>query len=629
MALTQNQLDTYFQSQIGRPATPYEYSQYQGADLQKIANIGNEYKGLNQDQSIVDYLKYRGEDPSIQNRIKLGQQYGITNVGSAEGNVALMKALKGGNPSTPQNAPVQGSVSAAGQSSSSSTPTQGGSVSAATEANTTGINPPPPQTPTDPLEVAKNDYTRIQGQVASIDQQLDDAYRLKKEEVAKAGGVVDESQLRSIVAAEKAPLMSERGQLVRQQATLGKAYQSALAERKISDQESQFAQKQALAGFKLASTTDEYGNKVNYWVKNPGATTGVDGHGNPVSVVKSPGGGTVVKSALTSTSPSTGVTAASTGLEKDPTNGLPVFVSTASAPTSGNGNRVIPGTAGRTEEALFNDAVSAYLGTYKPLGRSTSAPGDKMYSRFISDKAGAFSTKFGPSAAVIGLYKGDTQAAQQQIVRLAKLDTQASVLSSQIPSLAKLAGNLTDSQLRDMQDGIGRKDLSKLSVADFTALKEKWNRQTGSTSAAAYLEQIQTIQSEYAQLQASTAGSQGSQFLSASAQDAIPMGLTPQQYLAIGDQINSNVQKARVATSGVLSSIYSNVPILGAGNQAGPGGTASGGQQSGPSGYAPIPFQVPSGYDYNYQRDLQQAQQAVAGGADPASVWGHFNTLYK
>ena len=116
MALTQNQLDDAFNKQLQRPATPFEYTTYKNSSLQDINNIGKTYNSLNKDNSISDYLKFNGQDQSLQNRTQLGQKYGITNLGSAEGNTALLNALR--QPAVTQTTPngQQGTVGGASSS---------------------------------------------------------------------------------------------------------------------------------------------------------------------------------------------------------------------------------------------------------------------------------------------------------------------------------------------------------------------------------------------------------------------------------------------------------------------------------------------------------------------------------
>ena len=88
--VTQNQLDPIVQKAVGRTATPYEVQTFSTLSPQALASLPEYYSGLNKNTSIVDYLKFNGQDPN--SRIDLGKQYGITNIGTAEGNTALLNS---------------------------------------------------------------------------------------------------------------------------------------------------------------------------------------------------------------------------------------------------------------------------------------------------------------------------------------------------------------------------------------------------------------------------------------------------------------------------------------------------------------------------------------------------------
>ena len=118
---------------VNRDATDYELSTFGKASPQVIANLPSYYSGLNRDVSIVDYLKYNGQDPSESNRNALAQKYGITNAGTAEGNTALIKALKGGEPAP---APVTGSITTPPVAADAATPSSG--------TDAAGTTPPAP-----------------------------------------------------------------------------------------------------------------------------------------------------------------------------------------------------------------------------------------------------------------------------------------------------------------------------------------------------------------------------------------------------------------------------------------------------------------------------------------------------
>lgn len=259
MALTENQINDQFQSQIGRAATPYEVKTYATASPQTIATLKDTYSKLNPDASLSDYLAHSGQDNSLSARQALGAKYGITNIGTAEGNTALLTALKSGKPPAP--APIAGSIVAPGPVTPSVTPpaTVPGSVSDAATKPATSVpttDPSSPDyikpdatssssyTPNPLLSTTLTQYQSVQSQIADIDSALSSALAQKKAEVERSGGLVNEAQLMGEVQAEEAPLISQRKDLVTQQSNLGKTYQQLLAADKQAQQESQFNEKQ-------------------------------------------------------------------------------------------------------------------------------------------------------------------------------------------------------------------------------------------------------------------------------------------------------------------------------------------------------------------------------------------------
>lgn len=139
MPVTNTQLDSIFSKQLGRPATDYEYNTYKNSSIQDLGNIGSSYSKLNTGTSISDYLKSIGQDSSIQNRTALGQKYGISGIGTAQGNTALLNALKGStSPATTSNA-QSGTLTGAGNASPAYSPI--GTTSTGQTFTPTAVNP--------------------------------------------------------------------------------------------------------------------------------------------------------------------------------------------------------------------------------------------------------------------------------------------------------------------------------------------------------------------------------------------------------------------------------------------------------------------------------------------------------
>ena len=268
MALLPTQIDPVFQNAFGRNATDYEVSQYKNASTQDLANVPNVYNSLNKDSSIVDYLKYNGQDPSMSNRQALASKYGISNVGTAEGNTSLLKALQTGSAPAPvaTNA-TNGTVTTAAStapmtttpatttttapttsSSTGTTAPVGGSISsAATSSDTSSTPTPTTYTPDPQLAQSLSAYQDVQSQIQDIDKRMASALQNAIQEIGQTGGgPVDESQLQAGITERNAPLLALRAQLVSQQSQLGKQYQSLLAADKQNRSDFNTAQSRAI-----------------------------------------------------------------------------------------------------------------------------------------------------------------------------------------------------------------------------------------------------------------------------------------------------------------------------------------------------------------------------------------------
>lgn len=345
--LTDNQIHGIFNTQLGRDASPYEIQKYGPASIQTLANIGSTYSKLDPN-SIVDYLTSIGQDPSLKNRQALGVQYGIANVGTAEGNTSLLNALKIG--AAPSKSTVSGSIISPYQTPVASDPStsQDGSQTA------TPTDPTAPVTiDTDPTVVAARSNVAsaygqqqsaqqalagLDSQIAGINNTIASSLQNKRDEIARNGGIVDESQLQSMVVAQNAPLiaerntlMSNRSQYVNSYTTANNNYQKAVSDQKDAEanfkaqatinqgqekidqasqkmtiQQQQFSQKLEQSGYKLEKVNqyDQYGNVVgqaSVWMKNPSDSTGFTADGDKVSV-----GGGSSGNGISAPTPSTG-----------------------------------------------------------------------------------------------------------------------------------------------------------------------------------------------------------------------------------------------------------------------------------------------------------------------------------
>ncbi len=445
MSVTPNQVNDIFQSSFNRPATDYEIKTYSTASPQVLASLKDSYAKLNMN-SISDYLTSVGQDPSLENRTALGQKYGVPNIGSAEGNTALLTALKSGKPPTPAPvAPVGGSIVApAPQASNQSNVPQNtaptkGTVITTLPAGAVLVNGGDNQTVNAYKDPQGNQYLQnpdgtytvdsvvsqsqpenqnnstaqagtieadpnvsrarqvendsyqtqqtLQKQIRDIDTAMSSAMQNKRDEIARSGGVVNESQLRSEVLTENAPLVAQRKELVSQYAQAKSAYQKATADKKdaeanyykgatlalsqtkVANQSDQFSQKLEQAGWKSTKVNvyDEGGNIVGQrisWTQNPAATSTDNAMQTTVKTSSGKGGIT-----------SSGATNSGTVMSTNP----PKISVTDGAPSDQVLNSLITGkpitvkgsTTPITQQTLYNLAIADMLGDTSTAGGRT------------------------------------------------------------------------------------------------------------------------------------------------------------------------------------------------------------------------------------------------------------------
>lgn len=266
MVYTPNQISDAFTKFLDRPPTDFEIKKYSTASPQTIVNLKDTYSKYNPN-SLSDYLASKGQDNSLAAREALGQQYGISGIGTAEGNTALLTALKEGR--TPTPAQVNGSVYTASsqpinQAAQQETPVQvgdrrimgdqaqvfgedgnwhstqvqpdlGGSVQT---AGATMNADTPNDITADPgvvaskkaVDEALTGYQGYQRQVADIDNQIaklrqtiQGAMKDKEEQAAASGGVVSRAQIASEVAFQTQGIQKQINELLNQRAPLAAA----------------------------------------------------------------------------------------------------------------------------------------------------------------------------------------------------------------------------------------------------------------------------------------------------------------------------------------------------------------------------------------------------------------------
>jgi len=620
MAFTQNQISDYVQNAIGRPATDYEYKTYMNASPQTLANLPDYYKGLNKDNSVSDYLLYQGKDPESRNA--LATQYGISNFNTAEGQTALLNALKGITTPT--------------------TPTVSGSISSATPETKQPTGQPSERSPE--TSSALEQYKSVQTQIADIDKAINESLANKRAQVIASGGIVDEAQLKSTVLAEQAPLLNQRKALVSQQSIIGKQYQDLvqqdkqrmadyfkqasleqkgsqfdvttglkrdqLAEKSAVDQVKldQAAQKLEQSGWKKVSDYSD-GTKVGeHFVNVNGQKVTLDPEtAQPVLV----GSGSAVGSQMS----------AITGSPANITKGdvtYTDFAAVPDAPTDQNRNTVYPGTAGKTYGAVYEDAVTyAETGKYQKMGVS-SKPSTKAYDNAVKAKASNIAASLGMTEDQLRVaYKANSTAMGKLITQKATVSAFENKARAQVDII--LNGYIdprTGEKVPSLNTSVSRTDYPLVN-----GLYVKGKILAGDTNAQLLSNALITFTTEYAKIMSGSTGSAAASTDAARREasslisTALTQGTLEKTLGLLQKEMDTTIQGYNDQIQSIGGS------FVGAKTAQTP--------QTDITKYKAISFDVPKDYQYDYQRDYQKAQEAVANGSDPAQVWGYFNSLYK
>jgi hypothetical protein len=458
MVYTPNQVNDLITNAFKRPATDFELQDYKTASPQTMATLPETAAKLNPN-SIVDYLISTGQDSSLQARQALGQKYGITNVGTVEGNTALLKALRDGTvASSPE--PVEGSIITPTETvlSTGAVLNQDGTVKIDVNGNEVSgsvekaAQPPEEKAPIIP-EVATNKEAYVTAQRAvlgvtkrldEINKAIDSALANKRDEVARAGGVIDESQLRSLVLAENAPLLAERkdllsqrSQLVGEQNIAGKAYQDSLntqrqadanfikqqqlkqGQEKIKVQKEQFDVRTEQANEKMRIQQEQFNQKLiqsGYKKVNDYADgTKVGEHfinlsGQAVKVNPTTGAETVIGSGRP-----VGTSGSQFSSNVKGNTTYTDFAKVPDAPNDQNRNTIY-GTTGKTYGAIYEDAVTyAQTGKYQKVGMG-SKPSSKAYDDAVKAKAHNIAASLGMTEDALRVaYKANSAAVTKLI----------------------------------------------------------------------------------------------------------------------------------------------------------------------------------------------------------------------
>jgi len=218
------------------------------------------------------------------------------------------------------------------------------------------------------------------------------------------------------------------------------------------------------------------------------------------------------------------------------------FTGTPPDPTDPKSNQVDP-TTGITPNGMYNAAIEyAMTGKMPSLGLGSAAQ-VRLQRTAIINTAGAIATALGATFPQLqALYKSNQAAATQNVERLARVESVAQAMTLNFPRLEQLADQVN-------QAGI------QITESDLSATQADIQRRFGGTAAAGYIELLQTMRSDYAATQAALSGSRGGQFFAANAQDAIPLGLTSDQYENIKSQILLSSKNATTAINGEVQNL--------------------------------------------------------------------------
>lgn len=231
-----------------------------------------------------------------------------------------------------------------------------------------------------------------------------------------------------------------------------------------------------------------------------------------------------------------------------PTGATPETLVAAAPPDPTIGDQVGAGVAAGTKytpNAIYQDAIEyAMTGKVPTMGNGTAAQVQAARAA-VNNTAAAIVTASGQNFPQLqALYKANQSAATQSVQRLARISIVENSTVNNFPRLETLADSVKAAGVT-------------LTEADLQAGSAVVQQKTGSADAAAYVELINTVRSDYSAMQASIAGSRGGQFFSESAAQAIPLGLTSDQYKAIAKTISVSATNATNATNDEVNDLIS------------------------------------------------------------------------
>lgn len=206
MALTDTQIQDLFQSKLGRMPTGDELTKYRTSSVDSLSSISTLPKTTGVEARATDYVSSPDANTFVAN----------------------------------QDMNIQ-----------------------PTDAMRSTVLPTQTVTPTQPSRTLQA-YQGVQSAIADIDRALATSFEDKKKQVIASGGIVNETQLRGMVATEQAPLIAQRRELAAQQSNLGRQYQNELAMSKQEQEQAYKREQLDITKAKLKQAEQKQAEDIGY-----------------------------------------------------------------------------------------------------------------------------------------------------------------------------------------------------------------------------------------------------------------------------------------------------------------------------------------------------------------------------
>lgn len=215
---------------------------------------------------------------------------------------------------------------------------------------------------------------------------------------------------------------------------------------------------------------------------------------------------------------------------------------TSSPPNPSTANQVDPLTH-VSPMGIYQAAIDyAFTGKMPSLGLGAGTGPATIRGKVISI-AGAIAADQGLTFPQMkALYTADASAAKQNVERLARVESIENSLVNQFPRLGELADKVSAAGIN-------------LTESDVQAGSAAVQAKFGSPDAASYVELLNTVRADYAAQNAALAGSRGGEFFANSAQQAIPLGYTSDQYKALSDTIYKSAENIKQGVNQEVQSL--------------------------------------------------------------------------